>query len=84
MASVNKTVRDTATSMAKQVAMPKQGSATHIFVQKAKGGYISETSYKGTHKGPHYMSPTKAVHKNLASVKSHMSHAFNDADADEA
>lgn len=83
MASLNKTVRDTAARMS--AAPPqKKGSANQISVQKAKGGYISETTYKGTHEGPHYYPPDKAVHKNLASVKSHMAHAFNDADADEA
>lgn len=82
MASLNKTVRDTASAMS---AAPsgKKGTASRISVQKAKGGYISETEYKSSHEGPHYYPPDKAVHKNLSSVKSHMAHAFNEADADE-
>ena len=81
MASVNKTVRDTAASMSKPSRL---GVATGMSVQKAKGGYISETSYKSTHEGPHYTQPVKAVHKDLESVHDHMAHAFDDADADEA
>jgi len=81
MASLNKTVRDTAARLS---APPiKKGRASRISVQAAKGGYISETEYKGTHEGPHYYPPDKAIHKNLASVKQHMAQAFNDADADE-
>lgn len=82
MASLNKTVRETA---AKMSAPPKKGgTASRISVQKAKGGYISETEYKSSDEGPHYYPPDKAVHKTLSSVKSHMAHAFNEADADEA
>lgn len=83
MASLNKTVRETAARMSAP-PKPKAGSAHRISVQKAKGGYISETEYKDTHNGPHYYPPDKAVHKTLSSVKQHMAHAFNEADADEA
>lgn len=82
MASVNRTVRETAAKMSSTPA-PKKGTATRISVQKAKGGYISETEYKSTHEGPHYMSPEKAVHKTLSSVKQHMAHGFNVDDAEE-
>lgn len=82
MTSLNKTVRETAAQMSKAPA-PKKGSAQRISVQRAKGGYISETEYKETHEGPHYYPPEKAVHKTLSSVRQHMAHAFNDADADE-
>lgn len=84
MASLNKTVRDTAASMSKPPQAGKKGGASRISIQKAKGGYISETEYKSSHEGPHYYPPDKAVHKTLSSVKQHMAHAFNDADADEA
>lgn len=83
MASVNRTVRETAASMSKAPA-PKKGTATRISVQKAKGGYISESEYKGSENGMHYTSPEKAIHKNLASVKQHMAHGFNVDDAEEA
>ena len=84
MASLNRTVRDTAASMSAPKPRSLRGAATQISVQRAKGGYISETSYKGTHEGPTYTPPVKAVHKNLSSVHSHMAEAFNDADAKEA
>lgn len=84
MASVNKTVRETAAKMGSASApAPKKGTAERISVQKAKGGYISETSYKNSHEGPHYYEPQKAIHKNLASVKQHMAHGFNVDDAEE-
>jgi hypothetical protein len=83
MASVNKTVRDVAAKMSAPPA-PKKGQGKRVSVEKMKGGYLSETTYKGSHEGPHYYPPDKAVHKNLSSVKQHMAHAFNDADADEA
>jgi hypothetical protein len=85
MATVNRTVRETAAKMtAPKVTAPKAGTATRISVQKAKGGYISETEYKNTHEGPHYNPPEKAVHKTLSSVKQHMAHGFNVDDAEEA
>lgn len=82
MASVNKTVRETAAKM-KSAPAPKMGHAERISVEKAKGGFISETTFKNANSGMHYQSPTKAVHKNLASVKQHMAHGFNIDDAEE-
>ena len=82
MASVNKTVRDVAARMS--APMPKMGHATHISVEKAKGGYISSTEYRSLNKGETaYIPPVKTVHKTLSSVKQHMAHAFNEADAEE-
>jgi len=84
MASLNKTVRDTAVKMSTPTPSIK-GAAQRISVEKAKGGYISTTEFKGLHSGPtEYTAPVKAVHKNLSSVKQHMAHAFNVADAEEA
>lgn len=83
MASVNRTVRETAASMSKAPA-PKLGHAERISVEKAKGGFISSTTFKNANSGPHYIPDSKAVHKNLASVKQHMAHAFNVDDAEEA
>lgn len=85
MATLNKTVRDTAAKMAQpQNTLGRAGQAERVSVEKAKGGFISSTEYKGANNGIHYNSPVKAVHKNLASVKQHMAHAFNTDDADEA
>lgn len=81
MASLNKTVRETAAKMSAP-AKPK-GPATRVSVERVKGGYITDTHHD-SNTDMHYISPVKAVHKNLRSVKSHMAHAFNDADADEA
>jgi len=81
MATLNKTVRETAARMSTP-SKPK-GPATRVSVERVKGGYITDTHHDSSME-PHYYPPTKAVHKNLRSVKQHMAHAFNDADADEA
>lgn len=81
MASLNKTVRETAHKMSAP-SKPK-GPATRVSVERVKGGYITDTHHDSANE-PTYYPPAKAVHKNLRSVKSHMAHAFNDADADEA
>jgi hypothetical protein len=79
MASLNKTVRETAAKMSAP-AKPK-GPASRVSVERVKGGYVAETHHGEA--AMHYYPPVKSVHKNLRSVKSHMAHAFNDADADE-